>query len=237
MMKHFLKNILLINICLLTIFTFNSCHQLAIDNGSVPDNDNNNINIYSYLMVKGNPDIIKDCTPELDVFIEKANIISMSFSGNGKDWSEWVDYSKSYDQFNIASGFNGTTMESGNKTVYVRFKDTNGTIFPKDFQESVCCTFEYEMQKLYSIKIDPAEVEIKAGESREFMVKGFDLDLNEVPLDGEKVKWTKSCGVGELNPTEGVQTTYTTPENLGARDISAHYGSLGTGAKIYILQE
>jgi len=188
-------------------------------------------------MVKGNPDIIKDCTPELDVFIEKANIISMSFSGNGKDWSEWVDYSKSYDQFNIASGFNGTTMESGNKTVYVRFKDTNGTIFPKDFQESVCCTFEYEMQKLYSIKIDPAEVEIKAGESREFMVKGFDLDLNEVPLDGEKVKWTKSCGVGELNPTEGVQTTYTTPENLGARDISAHYGSLGTGAKIYILQE
>ncbi len=79
----------------------------------------------------------------------------MSSSGNGEDWSEWVDYSQSYNKFNIASGLNGTTMESGSKTVYVRFKDKTGNIFQIDFQDSICCHFEYELQPLFPLEIEP----------------------------------------------------------------------------------
>jgi hypothetical protein len=242
MVKHFIKKIFVISISLLFIvFSFNACHQDVvvpdIDDGSGSDNEDNNINIQSYIIIKGNPDIINDCTPELAIFTEKENIIAMAFSGNAEDWSEWKDYSESYNQFNIASGFYGTTMESGTKTVYVRFKNANGTIFPQDFQESFSCSFEYIIQELYSIKIDPAVAEIKVGEKQDFMLRGYDLNLNEVPLDGGKVEWTKSCDVGELNPTIGLQTTYISPEMPGVRNISAHYGSLRTGVKIYILQD
>jgi hypothetical protein len=207
----------------------------------IPANDENNensINTNDYIIIKGNNDVIKDCTPEFSIFTEKTNIASMSFSGNGKDWSEWVAYSEIYDQFNIASGSFGTVMESGNKTVYVRFMDANRMIYPQDLQEPVFCSFEYEMQELFSIEIEPNEIEIKTGESQTFIVKGYDLfSKNEIPLDGNKIEWSKSCGVGKLNPIIGLQTTYTAPDITGPRNISAHYGSLGTGAKIYIIQE
>lgn len=204
----------------------------------IEEDNENNITIYAYIMIKGNTDVIKDCTPEFSIFTEKDNIISMSFSGNGEDWSEWVDYSENYDQFNIANGLYGTKMESGAKTVYIRFKDTNADIFPQDFQDPVCCEFEYEMQKLFSISIEPNEIEIKQGGSHTFVVKGYDLfSKNEVPLDGKKIEWSKPCGTGDLNPTIGLRTTYTAPEIIGPRNITAHYGSLGTGAKVYVIQE
>jgi hypothetical protein len=235
MNRNYLKSILFITLCILAFTLISACQKNTII-PNTEDLNSDNISKESYLIVKGNPDIIKDCTPEFNIFTEKENTTYMSFSGNGENWSEWVEYNESYDQFNIASGFDGTTMDSGSKTVYVRFRDKDGNIFPLDYQEPVYCTFEYEMQKLFSICIDPAEVEIKAGESQNFMLRGYDLILNEVPLDTEKIFWTKDCGVGELNPISGLKTTYTPPEMPGIRNISAHYGSLGTGAIIYITE-
>jgi hypothetical protein len=190
------------------------------------------------LNIKENNGIIKDCTPEFEIICEKENISAMSFSSSGEDWSEWVKYSENYAQFNIASGLYGTKMESGAKTVYVRFKDTNGDIFPQDFQDPVCCEFEYEMQKLFTISIEPYEVEVKPGGNQTFIVKGYDLfSENEVPLDGNKIEWSKPCAVGKLTPVSGLKTTYTAPENIGTWNISAQYGTLGTGAKVYVLEE
>jgi len=129
-------------------------------------------------------------------------------------------------------------MESGIKTIYVRFKDINGVIYPQNLQEPICCEFEYEMQELFSISIEPNEIEIKQGGSHTFVVKGYNLfSKNEVPLDGKKIEWSKPCGTGDLNPTIGLRTTYTASEIIGPRNITAHYGSLGTGAKVYVIQE
>lgn len=237
-----LKKSFYIIIACLFFFLVTACQQAIIpapDNNGVIDEteqDNSIIIKSSYLKVKGNPDIIKDCTPEFTIFTEKEVVKYMSFSGNGDDWSQWVSYSENYDQFNIASGLHGTTMASGLKTVYIRFKDINGFVFPEDFQEPVCCKFNYEMQELFSIKVEPAVAEVTEGGSASFVLKGYDLILNEVPLDAAKASWTKGCGVGELNPGTGLSTTYTAPEIAGVRDIAAHYSSLRVGAKIYITE-
>lgn len=222
------------------IFVFiKGCHQGII----IPDSNNNNneiedildVNINSFLTVKEDSNIIKDCTPEFIVITEKKDVNFMSFSGDGYDWSEWVEYTENYDQFNIANGLCGTTMTSGSKTIYIRFKDINGNIFPEELQKPICCTFEYEIQKLFSIKIIPNQVELQGGESHVFFIKGYDLYLNEVPLDGQKVEWSKPCGIGELNPTKGLKTIYTAPDLPGSvKNISAKYGLLGSGAKVYI---
>ena len=225
----------LIFLFVMILLFFSACQDNIIIPNPIIDN---NTQKSFYLSIKEKGDIITDCTPEFEITCEEESVSAMSFSGNGEDWSEWVDYSENYDQFNIANGLYGTKMESGAKTVYIRFKDTNDDIFPQDFQEPVCCEFEYEMQELFSISIEPNEIEIKQGGSHTFVVKGYDLfSKNEVPLDGEKVEWTKPCGVGRLVPTTGLKTTYTAPETPGTRNISAHYGSLGTGAKVYVIQE
>jgi hypothetical protein len=234
------KSFYIIIVCLF-FFLVTACQQAIIpapDNNGVIDEteQDSNIIIKSYLKVKGNPDIIKDCTPEFTIFTEKEVVKYMSFSGNGEDWTKWINYSENYDQFNIASGLNGTTMNSGLKSVYIHFKDKNGFVFPEDFQEPVCCKFNYEMQELFSIKVEPAVAEVVEGGSAGFMLKGYDLILNEVPLDSAKAGWTKGCGVGELNPDTGLSTTYTAPEISGVRDIAAHYSSLRVGAKIYITE-
>jgi hypothetical protein len=234
---QYFGKLFLIFLFVMMLLFFSACQSYFTIPG-IDENYENSITTNDYIMIKGNTDVIKDCTPEFSIFTEKTNIASMSFSGNGKDWSEWVAYSEIYDQFNIASGLFGTVMESGNKTVYVRFMDANRMIYPQDLQEPVFCSFEYEMQELFSIEIEPNEIEIKTGESQTFIVKGYDLfSKNEIPLDGNKIEWSKSCGVGKLNPIIGLQTTYTAPDITGPRNISAHYGSLGTGAKIYIIQE
>jgi hypothetical protein len=227
----------LIFLFLIILLFFSACQDNSIIPNIEEDNENN-ITINAYIIIKGNTDVIKDCTPEFSIFTEKEDIVSMSFSGNGENWSEWVDYNQYYDQFNIASGLYGTKMESGAKTVYIRFKDTNGVIFPQNFQETVYCEFEYEMQELFSIRIEPREAEVKLGGMQDFVVKGYDLFAeNEVPLDGNKIEWSKPCAVGKLTPVSGLKTTYTAPEIIGTWNISAHYGSLGTGAKVHVLRE
>jgi hypothetical protein len=231
------NKIIFILICFFIIATLSGCDRTILTPEPDGQNNNNNILIHSYVLVKGNPDeIIKDCTPELSIFTDMPDVAFMSFSGDGSAWSGWVEYRESYDNFNIASGLNGTAIESGYKTVYIRFKGTNEIIFPKDSHESVCCHFEYEIQELFSIEIKPQKVELNYGESQIFVVKGFDrFAKNEIPLDGQKIRWEKTCGSGNLNPTTGLKTIYNAPKIPGTRDISAHYGSLGTGAWVVVL--
>ncbi len=234
------KGILLLS-CLVFAFLYAGCHQEIIT--SNPDNNNNDdqyyndIRIQSLLLVKGNPDIVKDCTPEFTIFTEKDEVKNMSFSGNGIDWSPWIPYAENYENFNIASGTYGTMRESGNKTIYIRFQDENGIVFPAGSQEPVVCNFKYKMQDLFSIKIEPSTTEVMKGGKASFQIKGYDIVLNEVPLDPALASWTKGCGVGELNPIVGLSTTYTAPDIAGVRDIAAHYGSLRVGAKIYISEK
>jgi hypothetical protein len=228
----------MIFICLIASFFLISCQwestapEIGFDDNENEVNDT--IGIYSYIMIKGNHNIIKDCTPEFIIFTERENACFMSFSGDGNEWSEWIDYSRNYENFNIANGFNGTTIESGTKTIYIRFQDNEGDIFPKESHDPIYCSFEYEIQELFSIRIEPYEVEVSLGGSKEFTLRGYDVFMNEVPLDVNKIYWTKGCGAGELIPSVGMKTTYFSPKMPGVRNITAHYGSLSTGAIIYI---
>jgi len=183
------------------------------------------------IIIAGGAEVTKDCTPLITILSEEA--AQVSFSGDGENWTKWIDYNTSYDEFNIANGLNGTTFGSGTKSVYVRFKDKEDNLFPSD--ELVFDTIEYEMQELFSIKIYPQKVNIPAGGSYLFILHGYDLKLNEVPLEGSKVTWTKCCpGVGDLSPVTGLSTTYTAPSTAGERNITGHYNNLQIGAVIMV---
>lgn len=159
----------------------------------------------------------------------------MSFSGDGEIWTDWIEYDIFYENFNIANGLNGTTFGSGTRYIYVRFKDENSNLSPSD--ELAFDTIEYEMGELFSIKILPQEVTILINSSYLFTLHGYDLKLNEVPLDGSKITWTKCCGVGNLSPTTGLSTTYTAPSTAGERNITAQYNNLKTGATIIVVRD
>jgi hypothetical protein len=185
-----------------------------------------------WVIIENDIDTIQDCTPFLSIYSEGAAY--MSFSGNGENWTEWIDYSTSYEEFNIASGLNGTEFNAGLKYIYVHFKDEEGNLSSPDVL--AFDTVEFEFGELFSIKIFPDEVTISIGESYLFTLHGYDLKLNEVPLVSAKVTWTKCCGVGDLSPTIGLSTTYTAPSSPGERDISAHYENLNTAANVIVVR-
>ena len=184
-----------------------------------------------WIAIENGAEITKDCTPVLSIYSEEA--VYMSLSGNGETWTDWIEYTTTCDEFNIANGLNGTKFGSGTKYVYIRFKDKDGNLSPSD--DIAFDIIEYEMGVLFSIKIFPQEVTIPVNSSYLFTLHGYDLKLNEVPLDGAKVFWTKCCGVGNLSPTTGLSTTYTTPSVLGERNITAQYKNLKTGATIVVI--
>jgi hypothetical protein len=232
---HEIEKIFFTFLIIFIVLFLTACQKEIITPNSVIDNT---MQKSFHLNVKENNGIIKDCTPEFEIICEKEDISAMSFSGNNIDWSNWVTYCENYDQFNIANGLYGTSMESGIKTIYVRFKDINGVIYPQNIQETVCCKFEYEMQELFSIRIEPHEAEVNPGGLQTFVVKGYDLFAeNEVPLDGNRIEWSKPCAVGKLDPVFGLKTTYTAPEIIGTWNISAHYGTIGTGAKVHVFEK
>lgn len=186
-----------------------------------------------YLIIEQGAELTKDCTPSLTIYSERAAY--MSFSEDGVNWSEWVEYSTSYEEFNIANGLNGTEFGSGEKYVYVRFKDEEDNLSLSD--QLAFDTIKYEMGKLYSIKIFPQEVTISVGGNYKFTLHGYDLKLNEIPLDSSKATWTKPCGVGSLFPIIGLSTTYTAPSILGKRNITAQYNNLKTGAIVIVVED
>jgi len=186
------------------------------------------------ITIEDGADITQNCTPSLTIYSENAKY--MSFSGDGENWTDWVEYDNFYEEFNIANGMNGTDLSSGIKYVYVRFKDEEGNLSPSD--ELAFDTIEYEMGELYSIKIFPQEVTIPLGSSCIFTLHGYDYgSKNEVPLDNAKVTWTKPCGVGSLSPTTGLSTTYTAPSTAGERNITAQYNNLKTGATVIVVSD
>jgi len=82
------------------------------------------------IIIANGDETTTDSTPTLIIFSEGADY--MSFSGDGKEWSEWITYATSYKGFNIASGLYGYEIGSGTKYVYVRFKDVTGNILFED---------------------------------------------------------------------------------------------------------
>ncbi len=186
------------------------------------------------ITIEGGAEITSDCTPLLTIYSEEAAY--MTFSGDGENWTNWIEYDNSYEEFNIANGMNGTDLSSGIKYVYVRFKDKDGSLSPSD--ELAFDNIEYEMGELYSIKISPQEVAIPVGGSYIFTLHGYDYgSKNEVPLEGSKVTWTKGCGVGSFSPTTGLSTTYTAPSIPGERNIAAQHNNLKTGAKVIVVSD
>lgn len=185
------------------------------------------------ILIVGGAETTFDRTPTLIIYSEGAAY--MSFSGDGVNWSEWVEYNTTYEEFNIANNLNGTEFSSGLKYVYIRFKDENEKLFPSD--NLVFDTINYEFKNLNSIKIFPSEITMTVSSSYIFEVKGYDIDSNEVPLDGLKVNWVKCCGVGSLSNTSGLTTTYIAPTVVGERDIVVEYGPLRAGTKIMVVNE
>ena len=185
-----------------------------------------------YVVIEDGVDTIKDCTLSLSIYSEGADY--MSFSGDGVIWTDWIKYNTYCDKFNIADGLNGTKFGSGTRYVYVRFKGEEGNSSSSD--EFAFDTIEYEMGELFSIKISPKEATIPVKGNYLFTLHGYDIKLNEVPLENSKITWTKSCDAGELFPTTGLSTTYTAPSIPGKRNITAHYNKLGTGALIKVIE-
>ena len=184
-----------------------------------------------WIIIENDAETTKDCFPILTIYSEGA--VYMSFSGNGENWTEWEEYNTSYEEFNIANGLYGTEFGTGTRYVYVRFKDKDGNLSPSE--ELTWDTINYEMGELFSIKILPQEVTISVSGSYLFTLHGYDLKLNEVPLEGSKVSWTKGCGGGNLSPTTGLSTTYTAPSVTGKPNITAQFNNLKTGAKIIVV--
>lgn len=185
------------------------------------------------ILIESGAESTYDRTPLLTVYSEGAAY--MSFSGDGVNWSEWVEYAPTYEDFNIANNLYGTEFSSGLKYVYIRFKDENEKLSPSD--NLVFDTINYEFKNLNSIKIFPSEITMTVGGSYIFEVKGYDIDSNEVPLDGSKVNWVKCCGVGNLSNTSGLTTNYTAPTVAGERDMVVEYGPLRAGTKIMVVIE
>ena len=185
------------------------------------------------LLIEDGAEITFNRTPTLTVYSEGAAY--MSFSGDGVNWSEWVGYNTYYEEFNIADNLNGTQFSSGLKYICARFKDENEKLSLSD--NFAFDTINYEFKDINSIEIFPSEITITVGSSYIFEVKGYDIDSNEVPLDGSKVNWVKCCGVGNLSNTSGLTTNYTAPTVAGERDMVVEYGPLRAGTKIMVVIE
>ena len=162
-----------------------------------------------------------DSTPLLTISSERADY--MSFSGDGEAWSEWISYTVSYEDFDIASGEYGTEFSQGKKYVYIRFKNENGDLSPQDDLAGDDISFIITNLDLRYIKVEPTDITMKVNTSQVFLVKGIDHDLNEVPLDGSKVNWSYCCNASTIPLSGSVTTTYTTPSGPGNKWLRATY--------------
>ncbi len=60
--------------------------------------------------------------PHITISAENADY--MAFSGNSSDWTQWIPYAQSYDNFDLNSS-PGCTEGDGEKVVYVKFKNSS----------------------------------------------------------------------------------------------------------------
>jgi hypothetical protein len=194
-LSHIFKsNVLLIFLFIFLSLFYSGCVSdfiVSSTNPTVTTNSNLIRPSSGSIIIENGVEYTKDCTPILTIYSEDAAY--MSFSGDGENWTDWVEYDNFYEEFSIANGMNGTDLSSGIKYVFVRFKDEDGNLSPSN--ELAFDTIEYEMGELYSIKIFPKEVTIPFGSSYIFTLHGYDYgSKNEVPLNSAKVTWTKPCG-------------------------------------------
>jgi len=233
-MRNKEKYYILIFLAVLLSIFYSGCVNIIPDSTSNPELLFSPPNIgptSGWIVIENGAETAKDSSPLLTIYFEGAAY--MSFSGDGNNWTDWIPYNSSYEEFNIANGLYGTIFGSGKKDVYVHFKDEEGNLSSAD--ELAFDTIEYEMGELFSIKIFPQEVTMAVGESYLFTLHAYDLKLNEVPLENSKVIWTKCCGgIGSLSPTTGLSTTYIAPSTAGKRNITGHYNNLQTGATIMV---
>ena len=139
----------------------------------------------------------------------------MSFSGDGEEWSEWIPYAVSCEDFDIASGEYGTEFSQGDKYIYVRFKNENGDLSPQDDLAGDDISYRLSNLDLKYVKVEPTGITMKVNTSQVFIVKGIDRNLNEVPLDGSKVSWSYCCHASTTPLSGSVTTTYTAPSGTG----------------------
>ncbi len=165
------------------------------------------------VVIAGGDEVTNDSTPPLTIYSEGADY--MSFSGDGEEWSEWMPYAVSYEDFDIASGEYGTEFSQGGKYVYVHFKNENGDLSPQDDLAGDDISFKLSNLNLKYIRVEPAEITMKVNTSQVFIVKGVDYDLNEVPLDSSKVSWSYCCNASTIPLSGSVTTTYTAPSGTG----------------------
>jgi len=185
------------------------------------------------ILIENGAETTFDRTPTLTVSSEGAAY--MSFSGDGVNWSEWIECKTTYNEFNIVNNLYGSEFSDGLKYVYVRFKDENEKLSPSD--NLALDTINYEFKDLNSIKIMPSGITMTVGSSNTFEVTGYDIDSNEIPLDGSQIIWEKTCGVGSLSDISGLTTTYTAPIVTGDKNIMANFGPLRAGSKIIVVSE
>jgi len=173
------------------------------------------------IVIAGGDESTNDSTPLLTISSEGADY--MSFSGDGEEWSEWIPYAVSCEDFDIASGECGTEFSQGDKYVYVRFKNENGDLSPQDDLAGDDISYRLSNLDLYYIKVEPTGLTMKVNTSQVFIAKGIDHDLNEVPLDGSKVGWSYCCNASTTPLKGSVTTTYTAPSGPGTKWLKATY--------------
>ena len=176
-----------------------------------------------------------DSTPLLTILSERADY--MSFSGDGEEWSEWIPYAVSYEDFDIASGEYGTEFSQGKKYVYIRFKNENGDLSPQDDLAGDDISFMLSNLDLYYIKVEPTGLTMKVNTSQVFIAKGIDHDLNEVPLDGSKVSWSYCCNASTTPLSGSATTTYTAPSGPGTKWLKATYDNYYADTARFIVVE
>lgn len=173
------------------------------------------------IVIASGDEITDDFTPILTISSEGADY--MSFSGDGEEWSEWIPYAVSYEDFNIASGECGTEFSQGDKYVYVSFKNENGDLSPQDDLAGDDISYKLSNLDLKYIKVEPTGITMKVSTTQVFIVKGIDQELNKVPLDGSKVSWSYCCNASTTPLNGSVTTTYTAPSGPGYKWLKATY--------------
>lgn len=173
------------------------------------------------LVIAGGDEVTADSTPLLTILSEGADY--MSFSGDGEEWSEWIPYAVSYEDFDIASGEYGTEFSQGDKYVYVRFKNENGDLAPQEDLAKDDISYRLSNLDLKYIRVEPTGITMKVSTTQIFVAKGVDRNLNEVPLDGSKVSWSYCCNASTTPLSGSATTTYTAPSGPGNKWLKATY--------------
>ncbi|MEA2016148.1 MAG: hypothetical protein U9O59_05535 [Actinomycetota bacterium] len=220
------KNTFILTIILVSLlFLITGCTSNITD-PPIPDNGL----FKGTIIIADGVETTQDCTPILTIHCEGAAY--MRFSGDGEEWTNWIEYSPNYEGFNIANKSYGTIFGSGTKTVYIQFKDDEGNLSPSD--DLAYDTVVYNMPELSKLEIDPSSAEVNVNGKKTFSVTGWSKSKEyEVPLDGEKVTW-KACCDAKVNPIHALSTTYTAPTSPNTYHIDVYYEGKQKTAMIYV---